>query len=310
MRIGLVGAGAIGGFLAAHLTRAGGKVHALARGETLAAWREGLTLADDAGETTVKVAEVSGAADGIGPCDLVLFTVKGQDSEAAADAMAPMVGPHTRILSFQNGLFGVECLADRFGAARVLAGVTYVPARVERPGRVVHTGPVRRFVFGPYDGGSPGAVAQAFAGLAASAGLEVRLLDDPMPEVWAKFVMLAPFHVIAALTRLPLGAWIPVAETRDLYRRGMEEVAAVASARGVELPDGLVARNLAFARETADPRTRASMLDDLERGRPLELEATIGWLLREGERLGLALPIHAAGHALLKPFATGAPAPT
>lgn len=307
MRIGLVGAGAIGGVLAARLTRAGAAVHALARGTTLEAWRSGLTLVDDAGETTVEVAAVADDAAALGPCDVVLFTVKGQDSVAAADAMGPMVGPHTRVVSFQNGLFGVERLAERFGSRRVLAGVTYVPASVERPGRVVHTGAQKRFVFGPLDGAAPCGAAEELARLGTAAGLEMALVADPEPEIWAKFVMLAPFHVISALTRLPLGGWIAVEATRDLFRRGMAEVASVAARRGVALPEDLVSRNLAFARESADPRTRASMLDDLERGRPLELEATVGWLLAEGRRHGVPLPIHEAGYAALKPFVDGAP---
>jgi 2-dehydropantoate 2-reductase len=111
--------------------------------------------------------------------------------------------------------------------------------------------------------------------------------------------------MVSALTRLPLGGWIEVEETRNLYAQGMEEVAAVARARGVALPPGLVQRNLDFSLHTADRRTRASMLDDLERGRPLELEATIGWLVREAARLGVPVPLHAMGYALLKPNAAG-----
>jgi 2-dehydropantoate 2-reductase len=305
LRIGLVGAGAIGGFLTAHLTRAGALVHVLARGGTLAAWRDrGLTLTDDAGAFTVRPAQVAGAAGEIGPVDLILFTVKGQDSVIAAESMVPMVGPDTCILSFQNGLAGVEHLAARFGAARVLAGVTYVPASVPEPGQVRHTGLVRRFVFGPLAGPVPGA-ARRLADLGQAAGLEMTLRDDPMPEIWAKFVMLAPFHLVSALTRLPLGGWIGVPETRAVYAAGMEEVAAIARASGVVLPDGIVQRNLDFSVTTADPRTRASMLDDLDRGRPLELEATVGWLVARAAALGVPVPVLGMGRALVLPHAGG-----
>jgi 2-dehydropantoate 2-reductase len=304
LRIGLVGAGAIGGFLTAHLTRAGASVHVLARGATLAAWRAGLTLTDDAGAFTVRPAQVAGAAVDIGPVDLILFTVKGQDSAAAAESMVPMVGPDTRILSFQNGLAGVEHLAERFGAERVLAGVTYVPASVPEPGQVRHTGPVRRFVFGPLSGPVPGAAVR-LAALGQAAGLEMTLRDDPMPDIWAKFVMLAPFHLVSALTRLPLGGWIGVPETRAVYAAGMEEVAAIARGSGVALPDGIVQRNLDFSVTTADPRTRASMLDDLDRGRPLELEETVGWLVARAAALGVPVPVLAMARALVLPHAGG-----
>ncbi len=306
LRIGVMGAGAIGGLLAVHLTRAGGSLHLLARGATLRAISaEGLTLTDDTGTVTTRPAQVSDDARAIGPVDICLFTVKGQDSVAAAEAMAPMVGPDTQVLSFQNGLYGVEHLVDRFGADRVLAGVTYVPASVPEPGHVRHTGAVRKFVFGPVTPGSVPQAARDFAALGIGAGLDMALLDDPMGEIWAKFVMLAPYHMVSALTRLPLGGWIEVEETRALYAQGMEEVAAVARARGVALPEGLVQRNLDFSLNTADRRTRASMLDDLERGRALELDATIGWLVREAARLGVAVPLHDMGHALLKPNAAG-----
>jgi 2-dehydropantoate 2-reductase len=305
LRIGVVGAGAIGGFLTAHLTRAGGSVHVLARGATLAALRDGgLTLTDDAGTFTVRPAQVAERADEIGPVDVVVFTVKGQDSAAAAEAMVPMVGPATQTLSFQNGLAGVEALERRFGAARVLPGVTYVPATVPEPGRVRHTGPMRRFVFGPMSGPVPDA-ARAFAGLGNAAGLEMLLRDDPMPEIWAKFIMLAPFHLVSCLTRLPLGGWRSVAETVDLYARGMEEVASIARAMGARLPEGIVQRNLDFSLNVADPRTRASMLDDLERGRPLEMEATIGWLVGKARLLGVPAPILETGRALLLPHLAG-----
>lgn len=305
LRIGIVGAGAIGGFLAAHLTRAGGSVHVLARGATLAALAErGLTLADDAGTFSVRPAQVAGRAGDIGPVDIVVFAVKGQDSAAAAEAMVPMVGPDTLTLSFQNGLAGVEELERRFGAARTLPGVTYVPATVPEPGQVRHTGPMRRFVYGPMTGPVPPA-ARALADLGNAAGLEMLLRDDPMPEIWAKFIMLAPFHLVSCLTRLPLGGWSGEAETFAVYARGMEEVAAIARAMGATLPEGIVQRNLDFSLNTADPRTRASMLDDLERGRPLEMEATIGWLVGKARALGVAAPVLETGRALLLPHRAG-----
>lgn len=305
MRIGVVGAGAIGGFLTAHLTRVGGSVHVLARGATLAAWRDrGLTLTDDAGSFTVQPVQVAGAAADIGPVDLILFTVKGQDSVAAAEAMAPMVGPHTRMLSFQNGLAGVEHMADRFGADRVLAGVTYVPATVPEPGQVRHTGPMRRFVFGPLAGPMPDQ-ANVLDELGTAAGLDMLVRDDPMPDIWAKFIIQAAFHLVSGLTRLPLGGWVGVAETHQVYASAMEEVAAIAVAMGVALPEGVVQRNLDFSRNTADPRTRASLLDDLERGRPLEMEATIGWLVAKARQLGVPVPVLEMGRALLLPHQAG-----
>lgn len=307
LTIGVVGAGAIGGLLAARLIDAGHRVRVLARTRTLEALRaDGLTLHSDGATITAVPDLVSGDPALIGPVDICLFTVKGQDTDAAAATIGPMIGPDTRILSFQNGLAGVETLAQMFGAARVLAGVTYVPATVEAPGVVRHTGAQSRFVFGPFAPGAGAPVDAAFAAAGRAAGLQMELLADPMPEIWAKFVILTPFHLICAMTRRALGGWIDVPQTRALYRAGMEEVAALARARGVALPAGLVERNMAFSTEIADRRTRASMLDDLERGRPLELEATVGWLVRQARAHGVAAPFHEMGHAVLRPHVDGA----
>lgn len=303
LKIGVVGAGAIGGFLTAYLSEAGCDMRVLARAQTRDAIRKnGLHLFTQGRQIIARPAVVTDDASEIGPVDLILLTVKGQDTAAAAEMMRPMVGDDTKILSFQNGLFGVEMLAQMFGASRILAGVTYVPAVVQERGVVRHTGAVNRFVFGPFDGAeSPCPVSVAFAAKGRDAGLDMVLLDQPMPEIWAKFVMLTPFHLVSCMTRLPLGGWIDVVETREMYRCAMQEVADVAAACGVALADDLVARNLLFSTETADRGTRASMLDDLERGRPLELDATVGWLIKTARRLNIETPIHDIGYAMLKP---------
>lgn len=304
--IALVGVGAIGGFLAAHLCEADAQVSILARPRTRDAIRSGgLHVATGGQEISVHPSCVTSDAGEIGPVDLVLFAVKGQDTFAAAENMRPLVGPTTRILTFQNGLFGAEMLAQMFDPAQVLAGVTYVPAIVDAPGRIRHTGAVKRFVFGPYVPEAAAPVAGAFEVLGREAGLDMVMLDAPMTEIWAKFVMLTPFHLVSCLTRGPLGKWISVSETQQVYVDAMKEVVAVATACGVTLPDGLVERNLAFSLETADPGTRASMLDDLERGRPLELEATVGWLNATATRVGVEVPLHRLGYAMLKPLVGG-----
>lgn len=307
LKIGVVGVGAIGGFLTACLSDAGQDIRVLARHKTRDAIREnGLRLFTQGRDILVRPTVVTDDPDEIGPVDLILFTVKGQDTAVAAETMRPMVGKDTKILSFQNGLFGVEQLAGMFGAGRVLAGVTYVPAVVQERGVVRHTGAVNRFVFGPFDTAEASCpVSNAFAAIGSDAGLDMVLLDQPMPEIWAKFVMLTPFHLMSCMTRLPLGGWIDVADTRGMYRAAMQEVADVAAACGVTLADNLVARNLSFSTETADRGTRASMLDDLERGRPLELDATVGWLIETARRVGVKTPIHDIGYAMLKPHQYG-----
>jgi 2-dehydropantoate 2-reductase len=303
MRVVVMGAGGIGGFLAVRLAAAStAEVAVVARGAHLdAIRRDGLALESAKGDATARI-DASEDAAALGPADLVVFAVKGYDNATAVDAIAPLMGPQTRVLSVQNGLAGVDLLVERFGAARVLAGVTYVPAVIAGPGRIKHTGPVDRFVFGALEPAGQPAV-DALAGAGRDAGLQMEPVDDPLVHCWHKFVMLAPFHIVATLTRQPLGGWIDVPECRDLYVQGMAEAAAVARARGVAVADDIVETNLRFTLEVADRGTRASMLEDLERGRRLELETLAGALHRDGQRLGVPTPAISAGYALLKPYA-------
>ena len=306
MSIGVVGPGAIGGFLIAHLCDMGAKLSVLARPGTRDAIRmNGVWLKTGGREIVVTPECVTDDAEEIGPVNLILFTVKGQDTISAAESMRPMVGPETRILTFQNGLYGVETLAGMFGPHQVLVGVTYVPALVEAPGRILHTGVVKRFIFGPYVPEAASPICTDFARFGARAGLDLTYLEAPMPEIWAKFAMLTAFHLVSCMTRGALGDWIDTPETRAVYVQAMEEVVAVATACGVVVPAGLVARNLAFSVETANPSTRASMLDDLERGRALELEGTVGWLIATAGTVGVDVPVHCLGYAMLKPRIAG-----
>lgn len=308
MRVGILGAGAIGGFFAAHLAQAGADLQVLARGATLAAVRRnGLVLDHDRGQIRVWPGAVSDNAAELGPVDILIVAVKGQDTAGALAHVGPMMGPETRLLSLQNGFAGLEAMAGSFGAARVLSGITYVPASVLAPGHIRHTGAVTRTIFGPYTADAAHAQGPALAELARSAGLDVSYMTEPLPEIWSKFVMLAPFHIVCALSRAPLGQWIDCPETQCVYRGAMAEVVAVAHGRGVALPPDLVERHMAFSLTQADRRTRASMLDDLEQGRATELEATIGWLVREARKLSVPVPLHDMAYALLKPLAGGRP---
>ncbi len=304
MRIAVMGAGGIGAFAGARLSIGGADVRLIARGRHLGAIvSDGLTVLSGLGDVTLRLPASEDPA-AVGPVDLVLVTVKGRDTPAAVDAIAPLMDSGARALTFQNGLDGVERLAARYGAERVIAGVTYVPAEIERPGVVRHVGAVRRFVFGEW-AGAPSERMRRLSEIGTAGGLDMAPVPDAPAALWSKWVMLAPFAALACLTRLNLGAWIAVPETRALYARAMAEMAALAEASGVALPADVVATNLRFAVETADPATRGSMLSDLERGKPLEIDALIGDAVRRGARLGVDMPVLALAAAVLSPHALG-----
>ncbi|MEX1034660.1 MAG: 2-dehydropantoate 2-reductase [Sneathiella sp.] len=299
LKIGIIGAGAIGGYFAAQLVKAGMEVVVLARGKTRdALTTDGLTITSEDGAQTVTFAAVSNDPAALGVCDAVLFTVKGQDTDDAAEAMRPMIGPKTEIIGLQNGLYGIELLAEKYGMDHVSPGITYVPAVVEAPGQVKRTGSLTRSVFGPYQPRDMALHDEIAAALKAQ-GTDAHALKEPMAQIWEKYVVLAPFHAIGCLTRQPVGGWIKSPEMQDLFLKAMQEVSALAMAKGVDIEPKIAEKKLHFAVTATNPATRASMLEDLERGKPLEVESIIGWLCRESKRLGLESPFHDMAYALL-----------
>lgn len=307
LKIGVVGAGAIGGYFAVQLARAGYDVVVLARGAHLAAMREkGLTITSEEGEITARFAAASDKAEELGPCDAVLFAVKGQDSEQAAADMRPMIGPKTEIISMQNGFFGIDHLVATYGKERVSPGVTYIPAVLDAPGHIRRTGNRTLSYFGPYTPRDMTLHNELAEALRAQ-GTNIEALAEPMRQIWAKYVVLAPFHAMCSLTRLPVGGWIHHPETRELYLNAMKEVAALGRAKGADVPDSIAERQIEITRTQTSPKTRASMFEDLDRGKRLELEPIIGWIVRESEKLGLSCPIHKMAYALLRPHRDGRP---
>ncbi|MGE0359334.1 MAG: ketopantoate reductase family protein, partial [Vicinamibacterales bacterium] len=196
MRIAIVGAGAVGGYFAARLSRAGQHVAVVARGAHLEAIRaHGLRVVSPAlGDFTARCdAEADPAR--IGPVDLVVFAVKAYDNDTAIAQLGPLLGPATAILTLQNGIDSTSQLAAAHGEARVLGGTTYVATAVEAPGRIVQTGVHRSIIFGEAFGErrAVSARVQAIADVLATADIEVTAVPDARVPIWDKFVYLAPF---------------------------------------------------------------------------------------------------------------------
>lgn len=295
MNVVVMGAGAVGGYFGGRLAQAGHRITLVARGAHLLALQQrGLRLHSTLGDASLQrlraVEDPREVAPDAGPVDVVLFTVKAQDSTAAAERIAPLVSAGTRVLTLQNGVDGVEVLRRRFGDERVLAGVAYIEALVGPVGEIVHKSPFARLVFGALVAHDPRAeeLADAFR----EAGVEVTLEADPMVAVWRKWLLICAFSGLTAVTRKPIGAIVERRETRELLRRVMEEVAALAAARGVALPGDAVDGAMAFARETAEPTMTSSLAQDLAAGKRLELEALNGAASRMGRELAVGTPVN------------------
>lgn len=296
--IGIVGAGAIGGWIAARLALADVAVSLVARGPTLAAIRtHGLRLTE-AGETAVAKLAVSDNAAELGPQDLLVLAVKAPSLAAAAKAAAPMIGPDTAIVPMINGVpwwfVSGEPLRSVDPDGRIAAALP-----MERiVGCVVHaavsrTGPAEvavamadKLILGEPAGGSSERVA-AIAALFETAGIQVERSDDVRRAIWYKLWGNATINPLSALTRATADRLLADPELRGFMVAAMAELAAVGAAIGCPIAESAEDRMAVTARLGA---FRPSMLQDIEAGRPIELEALLGAPREIAARAGVLTP--------------------
>lgn len=304
MRIAVMGSGAIGGYIGARLAAVGAQVTFLARGAHLAAIRaHGLSVRSPLGDLRITPAAATDEPATVGVVDLVLLGTKLYDVEAAAAAIAPMVGPATAVVCLQNGIDAVEIVARRYSPRHVLGAVVMINGEITAPGVIRHNA-LNRLTVGELDGGETARLA-GFVALAARAGIETVPSPDIRLEIWRKFLLLAPMAALSAMTRAPLARICAHPETWGLAEEGMREVVAVAQAQGIALGEEDVQRTLAFVRGM--PATwRASLAVDLEQGRRLEIDWLAGAVVRLGQASGIDTPVHRIALGVLTPHAAGA----
>jgi 2-dehydropantoate 2-reductase len=307
MRVLVMGAGALGGYFGARMQAAGHDVTYVARGAHLEAMQAaGLRVESPLGDLVLPQVRAVAAPSEAPPADVALVMVKNRDLEAAAAALAPVMRPGAVALTVQNGVSAPHRLASILGTERVVAGAVYMPADIRAPGVIRHSAAFHALRAGSLPGG-PVAAADALVAAVAEAGIDAARVDDIDALLWEKFVLLAPMAAICALTRLDVGPIRDCPETLDLLRRAMEETQAVGRAVCATLPEDTVARHMARFVDEFPAAAHASMLDDLTRGKPLELEWLSGEIVRLGRVHGLPTPVHEVARAALLPYANGAP---
>jgi 2-dehydropantoate 2-reductase len=290
MRIAIMGSGGVGAYVGARLQAAGEDVAFIARGAHLQALRsEGLRI--EAPQHALHLPQVV-ATDNpaeIGPVDLVVFAVKLWDTDSAAQAIAPLVGPQTRVLTLQNGIDSMALIGRHVSPAQVRGGVIYVSAVIDRPGVIRSPGGLHVIVADAAHG-DPVMADFAAAGARASA-LDVKLSPDIQATLWEKFIALASLSGTTSLLRARMGQILAHPETRLLQRQLVDEAVAVARAAGQavrpELADEIMGKL-----QLMPPAFRSSMSEDLERGKPLELRWLSGRLHALGAELGVPTPGH------------------
>lgn len=304
MRIAIFGTGGVGGYFGARLAAAGDDVTFIARGTHLTAMRErGLSIESPKGNLHLPAVQATDDPAAIGPVDVVLFTVKLYDVDQSAAQLKPLIGPDTVVITLQNGVDAVEMVGRHVGAEHVAGGAAYVVAVIDGPGRVRHT-TADRLVFGESDGRlSPR--LQAFQAAGARAGFVAELSPHVNVDLWVKFVRLGTWSGMTTVTRSPMGVIRSYPDLLDMMEQALDEAMAVGRARGITFPEGLVEGTKEMVR-TFPHGSKSSMLEDLERGRRLELPWLSGAIVRMGRESGVPTPTHTFIANVLAPFVGGA----
>ena len=307
MKIAMMGSGGVGGFFGGRLAHAGYDVSFIARGKHLEAMRRnGLTIENEPqGDIRIPRVRATDHPASLGPVDLVILSVKLWDTEDAARAIAPIVGPDTGVLTLQNGVVKDDILRAAFGAERVMGGVGYVATHISKPGVIHQTGTMQRIVVGEYDGRKSERAAFLHEAL-LKAGVKAELSDDIRRSIWEKYVFLVGLSGTTTATRTSLGPIRANPRSRAFLLDMMREVVAVGRALGVALAEDFAENRLAFA-DTLPADMTSSMHHDLERGNRLEVDWLSGGVVDMGAKAGVATPANRAVQALLAVHAQGRP---
>jgi 2-dehydropantoate 2-reductase len=301
VKVVVVGAGGVGGYVGARLAAAGHDVGLVARGSHLTAIREkGLDVRSVVGDVHVQVPAAEDPSE-FGPSDVVLFCVKAFDTEAAARQLGPLLQAGTAVVSLQNGVDNEDQLAAAVGSEHVVGGAAFIFSTISEPGVITHTGGPARFVVGELDNRRSERVDSLVAAC-VDAGVDAAVAPDINVVLWSKFAFICATAGMTASVRLPLGdiresprAWV-------MFRQIVAEVVELGRREGVALDDGVVDQQVSFAAGLA-PDSYSSLHHDLTTGRRMELEALHGSVVRRADRLGLPVPANRAVLAVLDPWA-------
>ncbi len=307
MRIAIVAPGGVGGYFGGLLAVAGEEVSALARGAHLAAIKAGgLRIEGSRGNHVAKMT-ASDDAGALGKADVVIFAVKLFQAEEAARAAAPLFGPGTLAISLLNGIDGPERLASALPGVGVLGGSAYVSAVIAAPGLVRYTSAMSSIVFGaPHGNIAARTKAADFVARCQKAGFSAEMVDDIQSALWKKFIGLAANAALTSAARLPAGPLYSDPDVVEVAAALIAEGTAVARAAGARVPADIETVSVGRLKQFP-PGMYASMYHDIAKGGPLEVDGLSGYIVREGRRLGVPTPHHAALYAVLKPHRAGTP---
>ena len=300
MRIAVVGAGGVGGYFGGRLAQAGIDTTFIVRGATLEALRtSGLTVESVLGDFKLDRVRATDDPSTVGPVDAVLLAVKAWQIPEAAESVRPMIGPDTMIVPLENGIDAPELLTRMFGSRNVLGGLCAIVSFIVQPGHIRHAAFEPMVMFGELDNRRSERVDRLM-GAFDRAGVKAEVPQDIRRSMWTKFLFIAPMSGIGAVTRVPVGVWRARPEIRAVVTSILEEMCAVAAAEGIDLgPDPV--RKTWERYDALAPTSTASMQRDIMEGKPSELAAQLGAVVRLAGDRHVPVPVTSLLYHVLLP---------
>ena len=300
MRIAIFGTGGVGGYFGGRLAQAGEDVTFSARGEHLRAIKEnGLRVESRTGDFTVFPATATDDVTAVGDIELVIVGVKAWQVPQAAGEMKPLVGPRTTVVPMQNGVDAAAQLVSEFGAEHVIGGLCRIVSFVFGPGHIRDAGFKPSIIIGELDNRRSDRVVK-IEQIFKHAGVEITIAADIQVALWTKFLFIASFSGIGAISNAPAGVTRSDQKWRGLMIKAMEEIYALAHARGIKLPPDSI--DIVMAGVDALPEdATSSMQRDIAAGKPSELESQTGAVVRLAREAGVAAPTNELIYETLKP---------
>jgi 2-dehydropantoate 2-reductase len=301
MRIAIFGAGSVGGYFGGRLSQAGEDVVFIARGDHLNAMlANGLRVESINGNFVVQPIQATDDVSKIGKVDMVLVGVKAWQVPEAAEAMRPLIGPETFVLPLQNGLEAPAQLSEILGEQHVLGGLCGLFCYVAGPGHIVHAGTDPFVKIGELDNQQSQRVERLLDAF-KRAGVNAEIPPDIQVAMWMKFLFITVWSGMGAVTRAPVGIWRSLPETRRMAELSLQEIIAVAAARDISLPKEALQTMMSMY-DGLVPESTASLQRDVMEGRPSELDAQIGAVVRFGQEADVATPQHTFLYRSLLPM--------
>ena len=299
MKIGIIGVGAVGGYFGAKLANAGIDVTFIGTSRTVQmVYHNGLYVKSFQGDIHIKEPKIYHAFEAIKDVDVVLFCVKSYLTEQLARALEPRLNKNAIIVSMQNGIENEKILSDVFGAERVIGSVVFISSQLERPGYINHMG-FGKVVFGELNGETTQRV-QDLKQLFLDAEIPAEVTDSINKELWKKLILNTAYNGYTCLIEGALKYFYDVPEAVEMFYKTLQEGQMLARLEGFDITDEEIAQIMLVTKSDGFLNFKTSTLQDLEKGKPLEIDAIQGIMLQIAQKHNVDVPLNKFLYSMLQ----------